>query len=353
MIIQLHGKRHLLDVDIEIDIEAFTSLVLFGPSGSGKTTLLRVLAGLDPLDEGELTVGGEVWTQGSAIKIPARKRGIGLLFQDHALFPNMSVEENVAYGIPRTKRGDKKEIMQWALTQAQAQGFTSRPVASLSGGEAQRVAFARALARQPRMLLLDEPLSALDTPTRESLRNELRTLIHTSGIPTISVTHDRTEALVLADQVVVLINGTVHQIADPRTVFEQPADAQVAAAVGVETASAGTIVRRMNGLAEVEVEGSRVFAPEPSFSTNSVLVCVRAEDIALAKEQSVTSQRNQLMGRVIRISPHGSLMRVDIDAGWTIASFITRTALDELALHDGRPVVAAFKAQSVHLIPHD
>lgn len=353
MIIHLRGKRHLLDVDIEIDIGAFTSHVLFGPSGSGKTTLLRVLAGLDPLDEGELRVDGEVWTHGSAIKVPARKRDIGLLFQDHALFPNMSVEENVAYGIPRAKRVNRREIIHWALTQARAQGFTSRAVANLSGGEAQRVAFARALARQPRMLLLDEPLSALDTPTREGLRNDLRTLIHTSGIPTISVTHDRTEALVLADQVVVLINGTVRQIADPRTVFEQPIDAQVAAAVGVETASAGSIVRRVNGLVEVEVEGSRVFAPEPSFSTDSVLVCVRAEDIALATEQSVTSQRNQLIGNVIRISPHGALMRVDIDAGWNIASFITRTALDELKLQEGSPVVAAFKAQSVHLIPHD
>lgn len=353
MNIRLHGRRHLLDVDLDLDLQQFTSHVLFGPSGSGKTTLLRVLAGLDPLDDGELWVDGELWTHGSTIHIPSRKRDVGLLFQDHALFPHMSVAQNVAYGVPRANKSKRKHIVERALAQARAEGFTSRPVASLSGGEAQRVAFARALARQPRVLLLDEPLSALDTPTRESLRSDLRALIQTSGVPAISVTHDRTEALVLADQVVVLINGRVHQMSAPSTVFEQPADAQVAEAVGVETASVGTIVHRSNGLAEVEIDGTRVFAPDPDSTATTVLVCVRAEDIALAKERAVSSQRNQLLGRVMRISPHGSLMRVDVDAGWQLASFITRTALGELDLREGSNVVATFKAQSVHVIPHD
>jgi molybdate transport system ATP-binding protein len=353
MNIQLSGHRHILDVDIELDVTDCLSTVLFGPSGAGKTTLLRVLAGLEPLDAGELRVDGELWTHGAKTIVPARKRHVGLLFQDHALFPHMSVEKNVEYGVPRHLRSDKQDIVQWALRQTRAESLVDRPVTALSGGEAQRVAFARALARQPKMLLLDEPLSALDAPTREVLRNDLRSLIHTSGIPTISVTHDRTEALILADQVVVLINGRIHQIAGPTTVFEQPADAQVAGAVGVETASVGNIVGRRGGLVEVEVDGTRVFAPEPNFSGNTVLVCVRAEDIALTQEKTISSQRNQLSGHVARISPHGPLIRIDIDAGWKLASFITRTAMDELGLQEGSPVVAAFKAQSVHVIPHN
>ena len=359
MRIQLSGRRHILDVGLDLelglslDANSCLSTVLFGPSGAGKTTLLRVLAGLEPLDTGELRVDGELWTQGANIIIPARKRQVGLLFQDHALFPHMSVERNVAYGVPRQLRSNKQDIVHWALQQTRATALVDRPVSALSGGEAQRVAFARALARKPKLLLLDEPLSALDAPTREALRGDLRSLIHASGIPTISVTHDRTEALVLADRVVALIDGRIHQVADPTTVFEQPADAQVAEAVGVETASVGTIVSRRGGLVEVEVDGARVFAPEPHFNANTVLVCVRAEDIALTQEKTISSQRNQLTGYVSRISLHGPLIRVDIDAGWKLASFITRTAMDELRLQEGSPVVAAFKAQSVHVIPHD
>ena len=354
--IEAHIQRHVVDAHLSVP-EDTTVTVLFGPSGSGKTTVLRCLAGLEPLDGGYIRFGARDWNAGSSVRVPARERRIGLLFQDHALFPHLSVEGNVAYGLRDVARRERRGRVDEALIAARAAHLRDRPVRQLSGGEAQRVALARALAPRPDLLLLDEPLSALDTATRTALRAELRQILLEQRIPTVMVTHDRTEALTLGDRIVLLVDGRVRQAGTPEEVFDRPTDPAVAAIVGVETTHPSTITSLGDGVASIDLGGSTVRASLPEgmavASGSSVLACVRAEDVSIQLEHtdSISSQRNQLTAVVRSVTAEGPLIRVDMDAGFPLASYITRPALEDLEITVGRTVVAVFKAQAVHLIP--
>ena len=354
--IEAHIQRHVVDAHLSVPDDT-TVTVLFGPSGSGKTTVLRCLAGLEPLDGGYIRFGARDWNAGSSVRVPARERRIGLLFQDHALFPHLSVEGNVAYGLRDVARRERRGRVDEALIAARAAHLRDRPVRQLSGGEAQRVALARALAPRPDLLLLDEPLSALDTATRTALRAELRQILLEQRIPTVMVTHDRTEALTLGDRIVLLVDGRVRQAGTPEEVFDRPTDPAVAAIVGVETTHPSTITSLGDGVASIDLGGSTVRASLPEgmavASGSSVLACVRAEDVSIQLEHtdSISSQRNQLTAVVRSVTAEGPLIRVDMDAGFPLASYITRPALEDLEITTGRPVVAVFKAQAVHLIP--
>jgi molybdate transport system ATP-binding protein len=354
--IEAHIQRHVVDAHLSVPDDT-TVTVLFGPSGSGKTTVLRCLAGLEALDGGYIRFGARDWNAGSSVRVPARERRIGLLFQDHALFPHLSVEGNVAYGLRDVARRERRGRVDEALIAARAAHLRDRPVRQLSGGEAQRVALARALAPRPDLLLLDEPLSALDTATRTALRAELRQILVEQRIPTVMVTHDRTEALTLGDRIVLLVDGRVRQAGTPEEVFDRPTDPAVAAIVGVETTHPSTITSLGDGVASIDLGGSTVRASLPEgmavASGSSVLACVRAEDVSIQLEHtdSISSQRNQLTAVVRSVTAEGPLIRVDMDAGFPLASYITRPALEDLEITVGRTVVAVFKAQAVHLIP--
>jgi molybdate transport system ATP-binding protein len=354
--IEAHIQRHVVDAHLSVPDDT-TVTVLFGPSGSGKTTVLRCLAGLEALDGGYIRFGARDWNAGSSVRVPARERRIGLLFQDHALFPHLSVEGNVAYGLRDVARRERRGRVDEALIAARAAHLRDRPVRQLSGGEAQRVALARALAPRPDLLLLDEPLSALDTDTRTALRAELRQILVEQRIPTVMVTHDRTEALTLGDRIVLLVDGRVRQAGTPEEVFDRPTDPAVAAIVGVETTHPSTITSLGDGVASIDLGGSTVRASLPEgmavASGSSVLACVRAEDVSIQLEHtdSISSQRNQLTAVVRSVTAEGPLIRVDMDAGFPLASYITRPALEDLEITVGRTVVAVFKAQAVHLIP--
>lgn len=354
--IEAHIQRHVVDAHLSVPHDT-TVTVLFGPSGSGKTTVLRCLAGLEALDGGYIRFGARDWNAGSSVRVPARERRIGLLFQDHALFPHLSVEGNVAYGLRDVARRERRGRVDEALIAARAAHLRDRPVRQLSGGEAQRVALARALAPRPDLLLLDEPLSALDTATRTALRAELRQILVEQRIPTVMVTHDRTEALTLGDRIVLLVDGRVRQAGTPEEVFDRPTDPAVAAIVGVETTHPSTITSLGDGVASIDLGGSTVRASLPEgmavASGSSVLACVRAEDVSIQLEHtdSISSQRNQLTAVVRSVTAEGPLIRVDMDAGFPLASYITRPALEDLEITVGRTVVAVFKAQAVHLIP--
>ena len=354
--IEAHIQRHVVDAHLSVPDDT-TVTVLFGPSGSGKTTVLRCLAGLEALDGGYIRFGARDWNAGSSVRVPARERRIGLLFQDHALFPHLSVEGNVAYGLRDVARRERRGRVDEALIAARAAHLRDRPVRQLSGGEAQRVALARALAPRPDLLLLDEPLSALDTATRTALRAELRQILVEQRIPTVMVTHDRTEALTLGDRIVLLVDGRVRQAGTPEEVFDRPTDPAVAAIVGVETTHPSTITSLGDGVASIDLGGSTVRASLPEgmavASGSSVLACVRAEDVSIQLEHtdSISSQRNQLTAVVRSVTAEGPLIRVDMDAGFPLASYITRPALEDLEITTGRTVVAVFKAQAVHLIP--
>lgn len=349
-------RSKLVDVDLHLDDAAGPVTVIFGPSGAGKTTLLRCIAGLDrPAPSSLVQFQGQVWDQGRT-HLPAHERRTGFLFQDHALFPHLSVEANVAYGLHRVPRRDRPDRVHEALDAAGASHLLGRKVPGLSGGEAQRVALARALAPRPRLLMLDEPLSALDTPTRTRLRGDLRRILLSAGVPALVVTHDRTEALALGDRMVVLIDGQLRQQGLVHDVFSRPADAEVAAAVEVENVLPGHFVGPREDLAVVRINSTELLAiPTGSMETgDEVLVCVRAEEVALEAPggpRRAASPRNRLTGTVTAVTVEGPLCRVELDVGFRLAAFITRSTRDELGIAPGQPLAAVIKAPALHLVP--
>ena len=328
--------------------------VLFGPSGCGKTTILRCLAGLERPERGRIMFGGDTWFEAARrVSLPPQSRRVGYLFQDYALFPHLTVEQNVGYGVARPRRM-REEIVAGMVDRFGLRGMERRRPGELSGGQQQRVALARAMASGPRLLLLDEPLSALDGPTREPLRRELRELLRSMNVPAVVVTHDRVEAMTLADQVVVLHEGAVRQAGTVEEVFGRPADLTVAQIVGVETVVRGRVVAAEGGLVTVAAGAAMtvVHAVADVEIGAEVDVCVRAEDVMLQKQPpSEVSGRNRLRAVVRSVAQEGPLVRVSLDCGFPITAVITRPARDELELLEGDVVTAVVKATAVHLIP--
>ncbi len=327
--------------------------ILFGPSGSGKTTILRCLAGLEQPEEGTIVFHGRCWFDAArSIAVPPQHRGLGYMSQDYALFPNYTVEGNVAYGLTALSRPEKAARVKDVLRLLEIEELSQRRPAELSGGQQQRVALARAIARRPQLLLLDEPLSALDAPTRTALCSELRVLLRRLAIPCIVVTHDWTEALTLGDHIAVIGGGSVLQTGTPQDVFSRPANADVARVVGVETVLQGVIVDQHEDLATVQVAGVSLTAVSPGDLGPSVFVCIRAEDVTLESAGAgATSARNHVVGRVCNIVSVGALAKVAVDCGFPLTALVTKSALVDLKLEIGSTVRAAVKAGAVHLVP--
>lgn len=318
-------RHRVLDVDLAVPLDPRAPITgVFGPSGAGKTTLLRCIAGLvHPGAGSRVALGGEVW-QGERRAVPVRRRGIGYLFQDHALFPHLSVAANVAYGIPKVPRARREERVRTALENARAGHLLARETTSLSGGEAQRVALARALASAPRLLLLDEPFSALDAPTRDQLRGELREILIATGTPALLVTHDRSEAWALADRVISLADGGVQQIGSVEEVFNQPATVSAAEAVGVENILRGEITRRSGENIEIQA-GELVLVtrnPEGLEVGQPAAVCVRAENISLTPDVPAAAEvPNRFIARVAEIRERGSLHQIRLQTQPVITAY--------------------------------
>jgi len=330
--------------------------VLFGPSGSGKTTVLRCLAGLERPDEGTVCCDGSVWSDAArAVFVPPRRRHLGFVPQDYALFPHLSVERNIAYGVHDLSGPEQRvrvtELIRWLGLE----GLEQRLPRALSGGQQQRVALARAVAPHPRWLLLDEPLSALDAPTRTRLRGDLRRLLCQLGIPTLLVTHDRLEAMALGDHLIVMDAGKIVQQGTVPDVFSRPASLAVAGIVAVETVHPGSIVERREGLVKVAVGHATLTAVDPDWTpeTLEVYVCIRGEDVILTQAQDArSSPRNRLEGIVRSISPEGPMARVGLDCGFPLTALLTKQACEELSLREYDRVVVLIKAPHIHLIPH-
>ncbi|GIU91504.1 MAG: iron ABC transporter ATP-binding protein [Acidimicrobiia bacterium] len=220
------GSHRVLD-GVDLTVPSGRLVALLGPSGCGKTTLLRAIAGLEAIDSGSITLAGRVLA-GPGVNLPPEKRGVGMVFQDWALFPHLTVGENVAYGLPRSDRWRVGEV----LRLVGLEGLEDRMPATLSGGQQQRVAVARALAPRPQVLLFDEPFSNLDADLRVKVRREIRRLLKELRITALFVTHDQEEAFVVGDEVAVMRNGRILQQDPPAKVYEAPVDPWVAAFVG-------------------------------------------------------------------------------------------------------------------------
>ncbi|MEI5583854.1 MULTISPECIES: ABC transporter ATP-binding protein [unclassified Agromyces] len=349
----------VLDVDLRLrDVDAAFAMgleeagvtVLFGPSGAGKTTVIRALAGLERIDAGVIRADGVLWDDGGRGHVPARRRRVGVLFQDRALFPHLDVAQNVAYGLRRMPRPERDRRVAEVLEACAVPGYERRRVRELSGGEAQRVALARALAPEPRLLLLDEPFTGLDQPTRRRLRVELRALVQRTGVPALVVTHDRDEALALGDRMVVLIGGRVHQVDPPAVVFDRPGDGLVAAAVGMDTIVTGRLVDGSPGAVDVGPTRLVVGTPRGGMP-GEVAVCLRAADLGIAERGSRRADEatNVVPARVTAVEAEADLLRVRLDAGFPLACLLTRHDARRLPLEPGREVDAVIPRSAVHV----
>ena len=281
--LRLHGVaksfRHtavIENLDFEIARGEFVSLL--GPSGCGKTTMLRMIAGLLGADRGSITLDGRDIT-----RIPPHKRDVGVVFQNYALFPHLTVQENIAFGLQArgAARAEIEQAVPAALDLVRMREYAQRPIHALSGGQQQRVAVARALAVKPKLLLLDEPLSALDRKLRETMQIELRRILRAQGITAIFVTHDQDEALVMSDRIAVMNAGRIEQIGTPADIYERPATSFVLEFVGLSSRLPGT-VEAVEGVALRIATALGALRARASFRAGArVQVAVRPEHITL------------------------------------------------------------------------
>jgi molybdate transport system ATP-binding protein len=342
-----------IEVRLRGPSDRFSLTVLFGPSGSGKTTALRCLAGLERPDRGYIRFNGETWFDASrGILVPPQRRQIGYLFQDYALFPHLNVERNIAYGLHRLDESERRKRIAEIAELLGLAGLEERYPRQLSGGQQQRVALARSLVCRPRLLLLDEPLSALDLPTREHLRRELRHWLAHLRIPGVLVTHDRVETLALGDHVVVIDSGFIRQSGPAHEIFTSPSDLKVARIIGIDTIERGKVIRIINGLATIQVGSVQLVALAPVHVDGDVHVCIRAEDVMLEKGaiSGKSSARNHLVGRIQSLDREGPLVRVGIDCGFPLKALITYQACEDMALSEQTEVTALIKAPAIRLI---
>ena len=316
---KMFGATRVVD-DLSFRVEGGTFLTLLGPSGSGKTTTLRMIAGFEDPTEGEIRVDAEVVTDK-----PAHKRNIGVVFQQYALFPHLTVFQNIAYPL-EMRKGSKAEIrrrVESALSLVRLQGFESRYPRQLSGGQQQRVALARAIVFEPRVLLMDEPLGALDKRLREAMQVEIRHLQKQLGITTVSVTHDQVEALLMSDLIAVLDGGVLQQIGPPLEVYQRPANQFVADFIGESNLLSGAVS---------QVEGGQIVFTTPRGLTvrvasdgsdqtqNAGYIIIRPEYVRIgpAAEQA----RNRYRAEVLEVLYVGDLIkyRLLVESGDELAA---------------------------------
>jgi len=291
--------------DLAVEEGEFVSFL--GPSGCGKTTTLRMIAGFEIPTSGGIRIAGE-----DISRVPPNKRNVGMVFQSYALFPNMTVEDNIAFGL-KMRKEDKKaakariaELLE-LIHLPQAAG---KYPYELSGGMQQRVALARALAFRPRVLLLDEPLSALDAKIRVALRHEIRSIQRQLGITTVYVTHDQEEALSLSDRIVVMSQGRVEQVGNPSQIYNTPATEFVARFVGTLNILPGRVIDAPGGRLKVAGHELRVGLPIAAANGSEVSVALRPEAIELAIG---TEEGNRMVGRVADVTFLGSIVRIRVN----------------------------------------
>ncbi len=344
------GERVLLDVPA-LAVRRGEILVVIGPNGAGKSTLLRVLGLLEEPAGGSVRFQGERVARSDALAV---RRRMASAFQE-PLLADTTVADNVAMGlrfrgVPAAATAPR--VTRW-LERLGVGALAGRQARTLSGGEAQRVALARALVLEPEILLLDEPFSALDQPSREALIEDLGAILRADRVTTVLVTHDRGEALALGDRVGVMMDGRLLQLDSPAQVFRAPVSEAVARFVGVETILDCRVAEFDGEISVLEVGGRRLEVAQAAAPGESVRLCLRPEDVTLlAAEPNLrgSSARNHLTGRVLRIVPSGPHLRVSVECGFVLAALVTHRSAESLRLGEGVPVIAQFKATAPHLL---
>ena len=348
-------------VDLSLTVAPGEIFALLGPSGCGKSTLLRLVAGFETPSEGRILLDGADVT-----RVAPNRRPVNMVFQSYAVFPHMTVAENVGYGltVDRIARDEIDRRVEEALEQVQLDGFAARRPEQLSGGQRQRVALARALIKRPRLLLLDEPLSALDAKLRDAMRLELVKLQESVGITFVIVTHDQSEALAMADRVAVLEGGRLRQVARPETLYRRPADAFVANFIGtvhafpvrriaVESDSLDLEVERLGTLSLPATLPSGCLPGEQG-DDGAVLV-VRPEHIGVATGD-VPADHVRLSGQLGDIAFQGdhSVVEIALGDGSALSAVVDEHTTDALQkVGAGTPVTAHWSIADMNLLPRD
>ena len=330
--------------------------VLFGPSGSGKTTILRSIAGIAVPDEGRIELGEHIYFDSEkGINLPIQRRRVGFVFQDYLLFPHLTAAQNVAYGIgSATPKGRRDRALELLDLLGIAYASDRRPQ-QLSGGEQQRVALARALGSDPVILLLDEPLSALDAATRLRLMGEIIDLQRKSKIPFLYVTHSPADAVRVGDSALILSAGRIVQEGKPAEVFNAPRDSVVSRAVGSENILAGKVQdhNEREGISMIDLGGCQLVIPHVGLPKAApVTIGIRADDIIISRERiGQTSARNLLEGTIRQVVQSGQEVDLLTFCGVDLKVRITPQALGVLDLRPGAKVYLLIKASSCRLLP--
>ncbi len=340
-------RRGEFALELAVTLEPGTVTAVLGPNGAGKSTLLRALAGLESVDHGSISIDGRVVDSVEGSFVESRDRSVGVVFQDYALFPHLSVLENVAFG-PRS-RGDSKatarDRARRALDTLGVGDLAPRKPNAISGGQAQRVALARALATDPQVLLLDEPMAALDVETRESVRVELDARLAEFAGCVVLVTHDPLDAMLLADRVIVLEGGRVVQDGSPADLARRPATAYVAALMGV------TLVRATATGGVLDVDGGGTLHAADTTINGRVLAVLRPESISIHRSAPEGSARNVWQGTVGSLQPSHDRVRVFVDGQPSVVAAVTPAAVAELGLTKGTAVWLSLKAVDFEVYP--
>ena len=343
--IQLRLSR--LNLDIAFTVEAGEVVALLGPNGSGKSTTLRALVGLLPLAGGRIVLDGTVLDDPAQhVKIPPEKRPIGLMFQDYLLFPHLSTLENVAFGL-RAKGTDKKAARDKAsqtLARLGLDGLAEAKPGSMSGGQQQRVAMARALVTDPKLLLLDEPLAALDVSTKTDVRRLLREVLRQSNAANVLVTHDLLDAVALGDRMIVIQDGEVVQTGTPAEVTARPRSSYVADLVGVNLlrgTAHGTILD-IDG-------GGKLTCAEPA--TGPVLAVIAPAAVSVSRQRPEGSGENTWPGQISAVDLMGDRVRVRTEGTPAITAEVPPAAVDQLKLDDGGELWACVSPAAITVYP--
>lgn len=342
------GGSTVLRID-NFELHANETIALIGPNGTGKSSFLLAIAGLIAKKSGQILLNGLEIPSGSGAS--SYRRRLAMVFQEPLLF-DATVADNVAVGLKI--RGMPKSVIRErvkeCLERFRISHLADRSARKLSGGEAQRASLARAFAPRPELILLDEPFSSLDPPTRLAMTDDLAQILRESGTAAIITTHDREEALRMADRMVVMHDGTIVQSGTPASVINQPANTFVANFVGMENTFSGTVTAASNGLLTLDVEGQPLEIPGNGHTGERVVLCIHPEHVAVnLSPPDFTSSRNVYSGRVARIVPCGLFNKIYLDCGFTLVATITSKSLQQLGLQQATPIYVSFKATSVHL----
>jgi molybdate transport system ATP-binding protein len=343
-------------IDVSIEVSPGIT-ILFGASGAGKSTLLDCVAGLARPDEGRIAVGGDVLFDSSLrIHVPAPKRRIAYVFQTLALFPHLTAEENVAYGLRHLREEQRRGRAEAILKAFHVEKLRNQKPGEISGGEKQRIALARSLVTEPRVLLLDEPLTGLDAERKAAIVDDLRAWNTAKGIPILYVTHSREEVDALGERVIALESGSVVGAGPPMDVLNAPRRKKLAQAAGFENLLSATVVdlRESDGVMRVRLQQSACEIEVPlgyAAAGSHVHVAIRAGDILLATERPHgLSARNVMEGRILALEQRGTMMIVRVDCGVTFVAHITPGAVRALELDVERTVWLVLKTHSCHLV---